>query len=498
MLLHTHTHRLRTQHAFESRNRSRSRFWCGEGCPVFIYIGGEGPQGPPSPRLFFWALAQKHGALMLALEHRFYGESRPTADMSDGSLKYLTSEQALADLARFHEMISAYKPTVPDTTSSPPLRLAASAKRSKWISFGGSYPGALATWFKAKYPALVAGTVGSSAPVFPKYDFYEYAQVVGAALAHKPIGGSNGCWAAVRAGVAELALTGAAELASCVADDEQAKAAACPLPAALRPCSPPRSRLDKATYFGNVFGLFQGSVQYNLEGRPPYVSDVCTAIAKAGGALRPLHALAAAAALFSPNASDPKCVGSSFANDTVAPLANVTFSAPGCNLKCASDRQWIWQSCHEFGYFQTATASAQPFEPFGHTLDISTAGAAICEAAFGFAHYSGPAANAATLAAATEYGARQVMVPNITMPNGNMDPWHALGVVNTSDAFYEAGGGKQRVGAGVSVVELDGTAHCRDMYAPAAFEKLNPPISDTPSVEWAHAKIANDVARYLA
>ena len=103
-----------------------ARFWCGEGCPVFLYIGGEGPQGPPSPRLFMWTLAEKHGALMLALEHRFYGESRPTADMSVASLGHLTSSQALADLARFHAYISSYEPSAPDTKSSPPLRLSAS------------------------------------------------------------------------------------------------------------------------------------------------------------------------------------------------------------------------------------------------------------------------------------------------------------------------------------------------------------------------------------
>ena len=67
-----------------------ARFWCGSGCPVFLYIGGEGPQGPVSDHLFMWTLAEEHGALMFALEHRFYGESRPTADMSDKSLELLT------------------------------------------------------------------------------------------------------------------------------------------------------------------------------------------------------------------------------------------------------------------------------------------------------------------------------------------------------------------------------------------------------------------------
>ena len=27
---------------------------------------------------------------------------------------------------------------------------------------------------------------------------------------------------------------------------------------------------------------------------------------------------------------------------------------------------------------------------------------------------------------------------NVTVPNGSLDPWHALALVNSSDAFYDA------------------------------------------------------------
>jgi hypothetical protein len=40
-----------------------------------------------------WTLAEKHSALMVSLEHRYYGESQPVPDMSVENLKYLTSEQ---------------------------------------------------------------------------------------------------------------------------------------------------------------------------------------------------------------------------------------------------------------------------------------------------------------------------------------------------------------------------------------------------------------------
>ena len=88
-------------HRWSQRFYVDQRFWCGAGCPVFLYIGGEGPQGPVSDHIFMSALAAKYGALMLALEHRFYGESVPfgnhSHDRARDKLGLLSIEQAMAD-----------------------------------------------------------------------------------------------------------------------------------------------------------------------------------------------------------------------------------------------------------------------------------------------------------------------------------------------------------------------------------------------------------------
>jgi len=34
-----------------------------------------------------------------------------------------------------------------------------------WISIGGSYAGAMSSWFRAKYPHLTVGAIGSSGVV---------------------------------------------------------------------------------------------------------------------------------------------------------------------------------------------------------------------------------------------------------------------------------------------------------------------------------------------
>jgi serine protease 16 len=74
------------------------------GGPVFLEINGEGtmkngfwyliPLGPASPPSgFIRDLAKQHNALMIGLEHRFYGESVPNKDFSVQNLKYLTTRQ---------------------------------------------------------------------------------------------------------------------------------------------------------------------------------------------------------------------------------------------------------------------------------------------------------------------------------------------------------------------------------------------------------------------
>ena len=77
-----------------------------------------GAARPVSPTLFMHTLAQRRRRLMLALEHRFYGESWPTPDMSNANLKYLSSEQALADRR-------------PSSRRSPTARRRASTRRCR-------------------------------------------------------------------------------------------------------------------------------------------------------------------------------------------------------------------------------------------------------------------------------------------------------------------------------------------------------------------------------
>lgn len=51
-------------------------------------------------------LAWQHGALLLALEHRYYGPSTPNDSLETENLRWLNTEQALGDMAHFHSVMS--------------------------------------------------------------------------------------------------------------------------------------------------------------------------------------------------------------------------------------------------------------------------------------------------------------------------------------------------------------------------------------------------------
>ena len=96
-------------------------------------------------------IAGKYGALLLALEHRYYGVSMPNVgDYSTENFRYLSSEQALEDIAGFHSIISK---TFSLTSSN------------RWITFGGSYPGMMAAMARLRFPHLFFASISSSSPL---------------------------------------------------------------------------------------------------------------------------------------------------------------------------------------------------------------------------------------------------------------------------------------------------------------------------------------------
>jgi hypothetical protein len=166
--------------------------------PVFICVGGEGPPLDGSAVVASVhcndavELAPSLGALVVALEHRYYGchnmSACPVSSFDDPSsrpYRFLSSRQALADLAALHSYLIA--------------QYALDISRNRFVSFGGSYPGMLASWFRTKFPHLIHAAVSSSAPVQAQVEMSGYNDVVASAftVSDNNVGGSDACRDAV-------------------------------------------------------------------------------------------------------------------------------------------------------------------------------------------------------------------------------------------------------------------------------------------------------------
>ena len=131
-------------------------------------IQGEGDASPEwvtNSAIFMVKSGKQFNAFLATLEHRYYGESQPFNDTSVEQLKYLSTEQALADTADFIQYLTKK------------LSL-----NGKVVVFGASYAGALAAFFREKYPNIAVGAIASSAPVLAEVDFKEYFGVVSDSL----------------------------------------------------------------------------------------------------------------------------------------------------------------------------------------------------------------------------------------------------------------------------------------------------------------------------
>ncbi|GFY87862.1 serine carboxypeptidase S28 family protein [Actinidia rufa] len=136
--------------------------------PIFLKICGESACNGITND-YISVVAKKFGAAVVSLEHRYYGKSSPFKYLTTENLKYLSSKQALFDLAVFRQYYQ----------ESLNAKLNRSKVENPWFVFGISYPGALSAWFHLKFPHLTCGSLASSAVVLAVYNFTEFDQQIG-------------------------------------------------------------------------------------------------------------------------------------------------------------------------------------------------------------------------------------------------------------------------------------------------------------------------------
>ncbi|KAJ0097149.1 hypothetical protein Patl1_29049 [Pistacia atlantica] len=139
-----------------------------ENGPIFLKICGESACNGITND-YISVLAKKFGAAVVSLEHRYYGKSSPFKSLSTENLRYLSSKQALFDLAVFRQRYQ----------ESLNLKHNRESTENPWFVFGVSYSGALSAWFRLKFPHLTCGSLASSAVVLAVYNFTEFDQQIG-------------------------------------------------------------------------------------------------------------------------------------------------------------------------------------------------------------------------------------------------------------------------------------------------------------------------------
>jgi hypothetical protein len=113
-------------------------------------------------------LSQATNGIGVVLEHRYYGESFPTPDLSTENLRFLTTQQALADVAYFAQNI-VFKGLEEENLTAPNV---------PYIAYGGSYAGAFVAFLRVVYPDLFFGAISSSGVTEAIYDYWQYFEPI--------------------------------------------------------------------------------------------------------------------------------------------------------------------------------------------------------------------------------------------------------------------------------------------------------------------------------
>ncbi|XP_055688188.1 putative serine protease F56F10.1 [Lutzomyia longipalpis] len=402
--------------------------------PVFLMIGGEGTASPKWMVEGAWIkYAKEFGALCFQVEHRFYGKSHPTPSVTVDDLVYLSSETALADLTFFiMEMRRKYHLTT----------------ANRWIAFGGSYPGSLAAWLREKYPHLVHGAVSSSGPLVAIVDFWQYYNVVTEAI--------SDCQDTVRDSIEQVELQLRTDLGRMAVKEK------------FHLCDPvdTTNDLDVANLFENLASIFAGVVQYNGTPRSKHnVDEFCTIMNNQtqGPAL---YRLALLNKIILDDEGSP-CLDFKY-EKMINDLRETSWDAG--EVKNGT-RQWIYQTCMEFGFYQTSNS---PTLVFGDRFPVDFF-TRQCTDIFGD-HITSSSIDRSVYNSNVAYGALDTKATNVIYVHGTVDPWHTLGLTESNDV-------------NVRTILIQGTAHCANMYEPRE--------EDLPQLKAARIKIRDFIEELL-
>jgi len=384
--------------------------------PIFVYIGSEGPLSSRwLTQGLMYEYANKTGAMMLALEHRFYGVSQPRGDHSTRNLSYLSTSQALADLAYFIK--------------------AQGYSDHPYVVFGGSYGGTLAAFARLKYPHLIHAAIASSAPLDPRIDFTDYVKVM--EYAFNKYGGET-CVNAMR--------NARDKVINLFNSDQGANV----LTKRLQLCDPLSAKnklapLDQLNFWGTLSDTIASVVQYNKEGGEVAglltVRELCKTLTAAADPLEGYFNMFERMRV----KNGDKCLSWTY-KSMLADLSDTAINPSN------SMRQWMWQTCSEYGFYQITNESI-----FTAPFDLSLFDA-MCSDAYG-PGYNMRSLEQNVIRTNSTFGGRDVRQTNVIYTNGDVDPWSALSVVENKKRPVK-----------INAWMTPGTSHCAILYADQPYD----------------------------
>lgn len=403
-------HKSKTSTTFKQRYFIDSKYAENASSPVFYIICGEWNCAGTGSYSFVESMAKKFKGHLVALEHRYYGESLPTKKLTSDALKYLNLESAIEDLATVQRFLMTTK-----------------GLKGKWIAAGGSYAGTLSAFYRLKHPELVTGSLASSAPVLMKNEFFEYDAHVAKVI------NKSSCGDKVRDAVhlIEKKLEtpeGALEVKKLFKATE------------LK---------DNRDFLYVLADMLAAAVQYGRD------KLFCDSLA---GSPDPIEGYAKG------GLSVLTAMGTTPFDISLAVAERQEVTADD-NM-----RQWLWQSCKQFGWFQVANGNGKDTSRSSQ-IDLKYH-QDICKRLYGVSMGKDGALNTNWY-----HPLFDPKTSGIIFTNGSNDPWLTLSVTDETEQRNN----------GHDLMMMEGAAHCNDL-------KL---MTNLPSVMAAHTSIEKIVSDWL-
>ncbi|KTC91507.1 S28 family serine protease [Fluoribacter dumoffii] len=365
--------------------------------PVFFYICGEAACSKRALNGAIRNYAQKFHAKLVALEHRYYGDSLPFNTLSTEHLRFLTTEAALDDLAAFQRHLKNERNW-----------------NGKWVAFGGSYPGSLSAYYRLKFPYLVVGALASSAPVMAKEDFIEYDAHVTQVAGLK-------CAAQMREAVNEVEAS-LSDAAKWKEMKELFEASAVD---------------DPVDFLYLIADTGAAAVQYGMR------DEFCTRLATSP---TPLQGYAE----FAKNLYKAMHINAVEMTAQGAMSENPAAYKDGLGM-----RQWYYQSCKEYGYWQNAHPNPA-FSTRSSLINLDYHHK-ICERLFGLTQ----PVNTEEINNTLYIPLMDTLTSNIYFTNGENDPWSTLSLAEKNG---------NAINPKLTYHLIQGAAHCDDLHSPSAID----------------------------